>query len=370
MSLPCGCFDGKFFLELFRAAGDTVISVQAVLERLKTKTEGSVILTRAKDNVRLLLAPLGFIPEVILFGVVIYLGVRFTVRDLYVATRYVFYLPTAPFAAVCAVALIMRLIQRRRKWVAAVSGIALAAIAYCVLTDEYHFGKPHANPGNTAETLTLVTWNIQGGQAGWDQVSERIRRENPDIVMLTEAYVWKSPWRMRVWLKEFPGYNVAQIVGPLTILTKGKVLSYEYVDVNRARFLRAALEIDGKPLNIMVFHPRPHIRGDREAIYQKLAEFIDEFGDDTPLILSGDFNTPPNSAYLDRIEARLRNAFHEAGSGFYYSWPSRLPLLAIDHTFVNAHVEVVDYRIVSTRLSDHYFQKITIVLNPPATNET
>jgi endonuclease/exonuclease/phosphatase (EEP) superfamily protein YafD len=327
-------------------------------------------LTRAKDIVRRLLAPLGFIPEVILLGVVIYLGVRFTVRDLYVATRYVFYLPTAPVAAVCAVALMMRLVQRRRKWVAAISGIALAAIAYCVLTDEFHFARPHANPGDTAKALTVVTWNIQGGRSDWDAVSERIRREDPDIVMLAEAHVWKSHWGMRVWLKEFPGYHVAQIIGPLTILTKGKILSHEYVDVNRARFLRAALEINGKPLNIIVFHPRPHIRGDREAIYRTLAEFIDEFGDDTPLILSGDFNTPPNSAYLDPVEKRMSNAFHVAGSGFYYSWPSYLPLLAIDHTFVNSRVKVMDYRILPTDLSDHCMQKMTIILNPESTNET
>ena len=138
-------------------------------------------MTRAKGIVRRLLAPLGFIPEVILFGVVIYLGVRFTVRDLYVATRYVFYPPTMPVAAACAVALIVKLVQRRRMWVAVMSGMALAAIAYCVLTDEFHFARPHANPGNTAKALTVVTWNIQGGQAGWDRVSERIKRDDDRI---------------------------------------------------------------------------------------------------------------------------------------------------------------------------------------------
>ena len=316
--------------------------------------------------IKALFWPFGFLPEVILFGNVVYLLVRFTVRDTIVAARYVFFLPAPVFVAACFVGIIFRLAQRRRRWVALVTAAALAALLVCVWVDEFQI-RGYAAAHSEAGSVKVVTWNIHGGRAGWGQVAERIRREEPDIVMLVEAYVSTSPDKSGVWAKEFPGYEVANKKGPMTVLVKGRVGMTRGDEIRIApfyvsRYLSVEVEVEGRSLNLILIHPTPAFDRDSDGIYGKLVELIDEAGDEKPLILSGDFNTPPNSAYLAPVRERLRSAFEVAGRGFAYSWPSYLPMFAIDHTFVNSHIQVTDYCIEHTNLSDHCIQIMELSL--------
>jgi len=317
--------------------------------------------------IRALFVPFGFLPEVILFGSAVYLLVRFTVRDTIVAARYVFYLPMPVFVAACFVGIVFRLAQRRRMWAALVTAAALAALLFCVWTDEFRPGGSVAATDIEGASLKVVTWNIHAGRAGWEKIAGRIRQEDPDIVMLVEAYISRSPDRAGVWAKEFPGYEVANERGPMTILVKGRVRMTKGAEIRVApfylsRYLSVEVEVDGRPLNLILIHPTPAFDRDSGEIYGKLVELIDRVGDEKPLILSGDFNTPPNSAYLAPVRERLRSAFEIAGRGFAYSWPAYLPMFAIDHTFVNRHIQVTDYCIEHTNLSDHCIQIMEISL--------
>lgn len=310
----------------------------------------------------LFLAPLFFLPELILFGLAVYLAVRFTVRDLYIPTRYILYTPTALVAAGAVPAIVVRLFQRRRRWLLLPLFAALGAVVFCAARDEFRL--PHASPKPEGRVFKMVAWNIQGSLSDWSKIGEQIRNEDPDLILLAEAHIWQSPLKLRTWAREFPGYHYAQIEGPLTVLTKGGIVSGEFKKVNESRYLLATVEMDGVRMNIIVFHPYPHMRRNSEAIYRQLAKFIDAYSDGEPLIVGGDFNTPSCSAYLDRIEARLDSAFRVAGSGFAYSWPSRFPLIAIDHTFVNGRVQVLSYRIERTEVSDHCMQRMEFAVKP------
>ncbi len=57
------------------------------------------------------------------------------------------------------------------------------------------------------------------------------------------------------------------------------------------------------------------------------------FGDtDNPVIIAGDFNTPPESRILDPLRAAGgRFGFEQVGVGYGYTRPSLLPFVAIDH---------------------------------------
>lgn len=305
---------------------------------------------------RLLLTPVLFLPELILLGLAVYLAVRFTVRDLYVPARYILYMPTAPVAAGAVFAIVMRLFQRRRRVLLLPLCAALGAVIFCVARDEFRIPHSSPSPAGEGKVLKMVAWNIQGTFSDWSKVGERIRREDPDLILLTEANIWQSPGKLRTWAREFPGYRYARIEGPLTVLVKGNVIAAKYEELNKSRYLRATVEVDGVRINVIVFHPFRYIRRDSEAIFRQLAEFIDAYGDREPLIVSGDFNTPPSSAYLDRIEARMSNAFRTAGNGFNYSWPREFPLIAIDHTFVNGRIRALSYRIERADVSDHCMQ--------------
>ncbi len=77
-----------------------------------------------------------------------------------------------------------------------------------------------------------------------------------------------------------------------------------------------------------------------------------------PLILIGDFNATPRYACYKRFAAKLRDARKSApGRPGAPTFPSRLPMLRIDHVFVSAGIEVDGVHAPDTALgkvaSDH-----------------
>jgi endonuclease/exonuclease/phosphatase family metal-dependent hydrolase len=80
---------------------------------------------------------------------------------------------------------------------------------------------------------------------------------------------------------------------------------------------------------------------------------------DHPLIVTGDFNAGPRSRVYAHFARTLRNAhdFATHGPRAVATFPSRLPVLRIDHLFVSSGVRILGLRAGMTALartaSDH-----------------
>jgi endonuclease/exonuclease/phosphatase family metal-dependent hydrolase len=78
---------------------------------------------------------------------------------------------------------------------------------------------------------------------------------------------------------------------------------------------------------------------------------------DQPVIFLGDFNSVPSSPPYKRIAGKLTDVRNRVSGGLRPTYPSRFPLLKLDHVFVSDAVTVVDAAIISTPLaklaSDH-----------------
>jgi endonuclease/exonuclease/phosphatase family metal-dependent hydrolase len=79
---------------------------------------------------------------------------------------------------------------------------------------------------------------------------------------------------------------------------------------------------------------------------------------DPPLILLGDFNAPPYAATYRILASRLTDAHRQAGSARATpTFPSRLPLLSIDHVFMDGAVRAARVQAFASPLarmaSDH-----------------
>jgi endonuclease/exonuclease/phosphatase (EEP) superfamily protein YafD len=81
-----------------------------------------------------------------------------------------------------------------------------------------------------------------------------------------------------------------------------------------------------------------------------------------PDIVVGDFNAPRRSRVLSVLGDEYRHAYDVAGSGWSYTWPLPFPVYAIDQCIAGPRVEIVDYRIRSSVLSDHRRQVLDFVL--------
>jgi endonuclease/exonuclease/phosphatase family metal-dependent hydrolase len=74
-----------------------------------------------------------------------------------------------------------------------------------------------------------------------------------------------------------------------------------------------------------------------------------------PLVVCGDFNASPLSPVYRKLRRDLKDA--QCGKTRHATWPSRLPLLRIDHIFVSPEIVVREAGVMSDRLarlaSDH-----------------
>ncbi len=70
-------------------------------------------------------------------------------------------------------------------------------------------------------------------------------------------------------------------------------------------------------------------------------------------IVCGDLNMPPRGLAYRRLCSDLQDAFDCAGSGFGYTWPSRVPIMRIDYIWASRDLRVTSCRTLHTRASDH-----------------
>ena len=78
---------------------------------------------------------------------------------------------------------------------------------------------------------------------------------------------------------------------------------------------------------------------------------------DNPVVLLGDFNSIPASPAYKRLAGALTDVRNRMPGQLRPTFPSRFPLLRLDHIFVSKGVAVVDVEVISTSLariaSDH-----------------
>ena len=81
-----------------------------------------------------------------------------------------------------------------------------------------------------------------------------------------------------------------------------------------------------------------------------------------PDVVVGDFNAPRRSRALQPAPEGYAHAYESSGSGWSYTWPSLLPVLAIDQCLIGPRISPGRYRLGTSLLSDHRIQKLTFDL--------
>jgi endonuclease/exonuclease/phosphatase family metal-dependent hydrolase len=86
------------------------------------------------------------------------------------------------------------------------------------------------------------------------------------------------------------------------------------------------------------------------------AEKVKEHMEDSPypVIVCGDFNDTPNSYAFHVISNNLQNGFREKGQGIGNTYNGAFPNFQIDYILCDKDLEVLSYRIVKKKYSDHY----------------
>ena len=275
-------------------------------------------------------------------------AVRLTVRDVSPMFAAVYYaLPWIVMAACLAFAgAAWMLVGRLRPGAAAVALAAVFAGLWC--SASYHSQPCRPGP----DDVRVLLLNTARGRAGWDEVARALPPFDVDIIGLVEAG-GKGPARQKFWEDNFPDHHVYLPGGGLAILTRGDARRINLHPLDGiSRYLDAEIDLEGRLVRVLLVDLDASPRFDKRGLIATVFRAASATAD-VPTIVMGDFNTPIDSRWFDRVRTRFEHVFEAAGSGFFLTFPAQLPLVGIDHVWVSRGIEPRCATVESYGTSDH-----------------
>lgn len=207
--------------------------------------------------------------------------------------------------------------------------------------------------------MRLVHWNIHYAQAGYPALFDVLLRDEPDILLLSEA---RFDLQARtIALRRLNLFHSFYQDG-LSILSKYPMEALPHPALTNARAYAVSIATPSGPLQVALVDVYSHPLLNRQLPLSALADWTATREARGPLIVAGDFNTLRDSADFRPLRRRLRHAYERAGFGWPYSWPAPVPLYALDHVWVSDAVAVHAYALRDSRASDHLRQVLDFSL--------
>jgi endonuclease/exonuclease/phosphatase family metal-dependent hydrolase len=235
-------------------------------------------------------------------------------------------------------------------------------------------------------TLRVATWNIHKGVRGMGlrrrleihDMVHAVEQFDADIICLQEVrrVNRKEATHFTRW-PELPqadylapeGYEAVYRTNAHTrhgehgnaLLSRWPVISHQHEDMSDHRFeqrglLHSEVLVHGTPVHVIVVH-LGLIAASRTRQLAQLSQFIErEIPKDAVLLVAGDFNSA--AAPVQWAQKTLKNRAHAKVQALerHPTFPSRLPLLQLDHVFARHAMRTgshVPKGAVWGRMSDH-----------------
>jgi endonuclease/exonuclease/phosphatase family metal-dependent hydrolase len=234
--------------------------------------------------------------------------------------------------------------------------------------------------------LRVMTFNIQSGQRGLENVAGVIRASAPDVVALQEVDVgstraggvdqvaelsrltglkYRAHFRTTelyggaygiALLSRFPLESLAQYPLPVPRNAEPRTLAH------------AVLQVDGQEVSVYLTHLiRRPFNGDARVRQSALVSRL-LAADARPKLLLGDLNDDPDSRPIRLLRRDLRDVVvATGGAGGTYPLPFILPTLRIDYVLACDAFTPVSSRVLRVDVSDHYPVVADLRLKPAST---
>lgn len=317
---------------------------------------------------------------------------------------------TIPFAIIVNIAFAFIWLLSRKKPRALLSLVSLV-ICYRLVATVFAFNYFTTNDMETrAGSVRIMHWNIHGmglynkqygaQKKDREQVMNTIKKENPDILVLPEYYMYRDSSTKnneqsileRCGFKEYR-FGVDNTLGTDVVLgtmifSKYPLLDYKVYHLGDWIIMQQAdVVLSGKKMRMFFLHlfsfnindydraylheVKEHTPGIQEI--KRSRSFIWKFNRsfairaqeaDTiaaiiktspyPVFISGDFNDLPASYTYHTIRGGLHDAFLDKGRGFGRTYNQILFTLRIDDMFYDpAALEIIGYKCPAIYASDH-----------------
>jgi vancomycin resistance protein VanJ len=247
---------------------------------------------------------------------------------------------------------------------------ALAVVANLIVLSGFlltfmGFNIPKSNPNSSQATpsqtnLRFVTYNLHQDDLNENhRAIAALKRLNPDIAVLQESR--DENGLLNELRAAFPNFSI-QHESELTTISRFPIRDSRIYrrPRNPRPLLEVTLDVNGQAVRVVNLHfPFADFRGpfsiSNHSGFSRWDQTRLLLGLDqkTPLVIAGDFNTTPRGAMYSSLRAKYENAFEQAGWGFGFSYNSRLPVIRIDHVWLNSRVRATRAFTVGETASDH-----------------
>ncbi|RKH60015.1 endonuclease/exonuclease/phosphatase family protein [Corallococcus aberystwythensis] len=229
-------------------------------------------------------------------------------------------------------------------------------------------------PKRDAGALRVMTFNIQSGLKGLEQVAAVIRQEGPDVVALQEVDVGSTRAHGEdqverlsalTGLKYRAHFGTTRLYGGaygIALLSRYPLASLAQYPLPTPRgaeprtLAHAVLDVDGREVSVYATHliRRPF----NGAARVRQSVFISHLlaKDTRPRLLMGDLNDDPDSRPVRLLRRQLQDVARVTrsdGTGTY-PMPLFLPSLRIDYVMACGAFTPVATRVLRVGVSDHY----------------
>ncbi|MER6094464.1 endonuclease/exonuclease/phosphatase family protein [Streptomyces sp. NPDC001728] len=258
------------------------------------------------------------------------------------------------FAVPAALGLLLATLARRRI-LAAVAAVVLAATVWTVLP----YGPDRTTArGPVVARLRVLASNVEFSGATGSLVTA-VRRERPQLVFVSECDRACGRAVTRAFAAELPHYASVEEDGSAgsVILSAYPLRDWHMIPATMG-MPGATAEIGGRTVRLQLAHPMPPLPGQVHLWKRELGRVRDATAPDGPQIVAGDFNASQDHAAFRAVldGGGLHDAARLSGASRTPSWPMEGPLppyVQIDHVLVTDDFTVRGTRFLDLAGTDH-----------------
>lgn len=308
----------------------------------------------------------------------------------------------------------------RKKWVYAMTTLVAILVGWSTLFATIGlFGNEGENTKAENALIRVMTYNVHSFKPFGEELSKEgtqkmiavIRKQNPDVVCFQEFFTrFKGPFNTIDTLKKIMNTKYYYFVPTMdyTSFATGFAIFSKYPIENKGaiRFenslgngsIYADLRIQNQTIRVYNIHLQSisfekedyqyidKVKGMETEVasskrilhmlkraFEKRSVQVDLMkvhmkGCSTPYVICGDFNDTPASYAVTKMTDSLHNAFVKKGKGFGQTYNGKFPNFQIDYIATTRNIEVDNYCIIKTKLSDHFPVRSDLRLNTLARN--
>jgi vancomycin resistance protein VanJ len=242
-------------------------------------------------------------------------------------------------------------------------------------------------PASGEPAFRVLSYNVDSANGGFRAVADEILSHSPDLVFLQELPQWRADGLRAELAPTYPNivsHDQFMVASKFRIVSSEEPPHISFFGRERSpRFMRFVVETPLGPVTVFNLHtvsPRggfARLRGHglrREVLSGRVfggesAEELERSAalrmlqvratadmarrEKGPVMIVGDANLPPHSAIKASYLGDFRDGFAEAGLGFGFSYPARLPFMRIDMLLSNDQLAFTRVEVGSGRASDH-----------------